>query len=78
MSCTEEVVYQTVAPGEPEENGRCCLKGVGVDIMSEEAETSEAWVGASVGRPEVGSGVVGPLVAGGLEFDVGGKTRQIK
>ena len=34
MECAEEVVYQVVTPGEPEENGRCCLNGVDVDSLS--------------------------------------------
>ena len=72
MSCAEEVVYQAVAPGEPEQNGRCCLNGVGVGIVSVVIAGVAVLTG---GSPMIGS-VVGPLVAGGLEFDVSGETRQ--
>ena len=70
MSCAEEVVYQAVTPGEPEQNGRCCLNGVSVDTVS--VVVTAAVLGVSlrgfgvVGRPNPGSEVVGPLAAGGL------------
>ena len=70
MSCAEEVVYQAVTPGEPEQNGRCCLNGVSVDIAS--VVVAAAALGGSsrdfavVGRPNPGSELVGPLAAGGL------------
>ena len=69
----DEVVYQVVTPGEPEENGRCCLNGVGVDVGS------VVIAGAAVFRVLVGgpgSETVGPLVSGRLELEVSRETRQ--
>ena len=74
MSCAEEVVYQVVTPGEPEQNGRCCLNGVGRDMESVMVVGPAAVL--TDGSVMIGSEVVGPLVTGGLELDVSGETRQ--
>lgn len=71
MSCVEEVVYQAVTPGEPEQNGRCCLNGVGVVFIVIAGVVVLADISVTIG-PEV----VGPLIAGRLELDVSGKTRK--
>ena len=71
MSCVEEVVYQVVTPGEPEQNGRCCLNG----ISSEMAPIVAAGTAVSVDGSAIDS-EVGPLVAGGLGPDVSGETRK--
>ena len=62
MSWVEEVVYQAVTPGEPEENGRSCLNGVNAEVVP------VAIMGAAVllGGSMIDIEVVGPLVAGGL------------
>lgn len=78
MSCAEEVVYQVVKPGEPEQNCRCCLNGVNVNVASvvgAGGAVLRAFVGGSRG-PTVDSEMVGPLVAGGLEPDVSCRTRK--
>ena len=77
MSCAEEVVYQAVSPGEPEQNGRCCLNGVGVDVASVVVTRVEfeAVVRVPVGGSTIGE-VVGPLVADGLKLDVSDETRR--
>jgi len=74
MSCAEEVVYQVVTPGEPEQNGRCCLNGVGRDRGSV-MTVGPAAVLADGSAIVIDSEVVGPLVTGGLELDVSGETR---
>jgi len=88
MSSVEEVVYQMVTPGEPEQKGRCCLNGVNGDelvlVMGKVALEVEARELAgcseagceSVGRSEIGWEMVGPVVVGGLRPDVSdGETR---
>ena len=63
ISSVEEAVYQLVTPGEPEQNGLCCLNGVDVDVVL-----------VAVGGLVIGSGstldseVVGPPVVDGLEL----------
>jgi hypothetical protein len=83
MSSVEEVVYQMVTPGEPEQKGRCCLNGVNGDelvlVMGKvalEVEARELAGCESVGRSEIGWEMVGPVVVGGLRPDVSdGETR---
>ena len=73
MSCADDVVYHEVTPGEPEQNGRCCLNGVvagaGFVVLSGVARR------VSVGGSTIGE-TVGPLVALGLELDVSGEIRR--
>ena len=78
MSCADEVVYQAVAPGEPEQNGRCCLNGVGVDVapVVVTGVEFEAVVRVPVDGCTIGDVPVGPLVADGLELDVNGEMRR--
>lgn len=67
MSWVEEVVYQVVTPGDPDENARCCLNGVrfeGGEVGRPEAGLVGAWV-VSVGCT-IGS-TAGPLAGGWLE-----------
>jgi hypothetical protein len=35
MSQAVEVVYHVVTPGDPDENARCCLNGVRLDVEDE-------------------------------------------
>ena len=70
----DEVVYQEVNPGEPEQKGRCCLNGVGVGAVS----TAVVEMVLSPGDSLIDSGVVGPLALGGLKLDVSGGSRNEK
>ena len=74
MPSTEDVVYQVVTPGDPEENGRCCLNGVDNDALFAAGERSALFEarGVSTGGSmiEFGSATVGPLFTGGPELDV--------
>ena len=71
ISSGEEVVYQDVTPGEPEQNGRCCLNGVG-PVVSRVGVVVETFVGSA------GSGMVDRSVVGRLELDVRGETWKKK
>ena len=74
MSLGDELVYQVVIPGDPDENGRSCLNGVGVGVPVGFA-TVEMGARVSEARWSIGSEVVGPLVPTGgvlkrLKLDV--------
>ena len=74
MSEVAEVVYHVVTPGDPDENGCCCLNGVrfgGVKDREDEAEVEVDGTGADVGEPVAGGvrcavvSVSGLLTGGG-------------
>ena len=60
----EALVYHVVIPGDPDENGRCCLNGVCVGVPAGFA-TIEMGVTVLGSSSTIGSEVVGPLVAAG-------------
>ena len=67
------MVYQAVTPGEPEQNGRCCLNGVGPEV-SRVGVTVEVVVGGPGSM--AGAGTVGWSVVEWLGLDVRGENDE--
>lgn len=72
MSWAVEVVYHVVMPGDPDENGRCCLNGVRLGEVDVEGAGIDVEVEAAL-KMEV-AGTIGSTVspfAGGGRLELG-------